>query len=107
MINYKLKKLELKLNLLNITNDIVAQSSVVNNNEDDLLLKIKSPLLSSSGLTKQQQIFNYLVTPSCLSPLSGGGGGCFFPIKSPSFCSSIKKLKGLFLISFPTKSNLF
>lgn len=107
MINYKLKKLELKLNLLNITNDIVSQSSVVNNNEDDLLLKIKSPLSSSSGLTKQQQIFNYLVTPSCLSPLSGGGG-CFFPIKSPSFCSSIKKLKGLFLISFPkTKSNLF
>ena len=98
MINYKLKKLELKLNLLNITNDIVvAQTSVVNNNEDDLLLKIKSPLSSSSGLTKQQQIFNYLVTPSCLSPLSGGGagGGCFFPIKSPSFCSSIKTLKGL------------
>ena len=44
MINYKLKRLELKLNLLNITNN-----NEHTNQEDDFLLKsFKSPPLSSN-----------------------------------------------------------
>lgn len=93
MINYKLKRLELKLNLLNITNN-----NEHTNQEDDFLLKsFKSPPLSSNfnnNNNKQQQIFNYLVTPSCSSPILPHSNSC----NSPSFCSSFKPIKGFLKI---------
>jgi hypothetical protein len=103
MINYKLKRLELKLNLLNITNDNLSlnnnsnstnNNSLLNNDEDYIMTRLKSPLSSGYNLNNNNKpIFNYLVTPSCSSPILSHSTSC----NSPSFCSRFKTIKGVYI----------
>lgn len=100
MINYKLKRLELKLNLLNITNDnapLNHSNHLSANEEDFTMTRVKSPLSSGYNLNNHgKPIFNYLVTPSCSSPILSHSISC----NSPSFCSSFKTLKGVLCLFY-------
>ena len=96
MINYKLKRLELKLNLLNITNDNFSlnKNSSLNTDEDFMTTRLKSPLSSGYNLNNNNKsVFNYLVTPSCSSPILSHSTSC----SSPSFCSRFKTIKGVYI----------